>query len=85
MENEHLRPPPPVPEWKIPFILFIFFLTPPLNKVMRFWTLKTADNIAMGCFKMVHKLLIVLKMLDNESVLPVTQPTEDLQALLSPA
>ena len=31
MENDHLRPHPPTPEWKIPFILFFFFLKPPLT------------------------------------------------------
>ena len=37
----------------------------------------------MAFFEMFHKLLAALKSVDIESVLPVTQPTEDLQALLS--
>ena len=39
----------------------------------------------MAFFEMFQKFLAVLKSVDIESVLPVTEPTEDLQALLSTA
>ena len=39
----------------------------------------------MAFFEMFHKFLAVLKSVDIESVLPVTQPAEDLQVLLSTA
>ena len=47
--------------------------------------LKTANNISMACFEMINKLLMILKSIHSLLVLLVvlTQPTEDLQVLLS--
>ena len=42
-----------------------------------------ADNIAVAFFEMINKLLDVVKSVDIESVMPVTQPAEDLQVLPS--
>ena len=39
----------------------------------------------MAFFEMFNKLLDLVKRVDIASVLPVTEPTEDLQALLSTA
>ena len=39
----------------------------------------------MAFFEMFNKLLDVMERVDIESVIPVTEPTEDLQVLLSTA